>query len=253
MNNTQIHKYTCTNTQTFEAPEGAWTLSPGSLAGQRCRHRNISLSSGISISQTPWIHKYYKFMSTVGFRGCFIFKGPLWSKDWVLLLYTNIYFEAFVKSFEVLLIFFSEYWIKSNTYDSKVERNPFFPTLVWVTLVCSSGLPSLGWGQGLPLSAAHHLHLITHFFWHFLFARLGFPFKKKSHFGKLLLWFWDITKTCYWVSFDKHIFDPDNFSKYFVNLFFKVISCSMREDGRRWQEAGALSCIFVLMILHFVE
>ena len=103
-------------------------------------------------------------MSTAGFRGCFIFKGPLWSEDWVLLLYTNIYFEAFVKSFEVLLIFFSECWIKSNTYDSKVERNPCFPTLVWVTLVCSSGLPSLGWGQGLPLSAAHHLHLITHFF-----------------------------------------------------------------------------------------
>ena len=178
MNNTQIHKYTNTNTQTFEAPEGAWTLSPGSLAGQRCRHRNISLSGGIPISQTPWIHKYYKFMRIVGFHGCFVFKGPLWSEDWVLLLYTNIYFEAFVKSFEVLLIFFSEYWIKSNTYDSKVERNPFFPTLVWVTLVCSSGLPSLGWGQGLPLSAAHHLHLITHFFWHLLFARLGFPFKK---------------------------------------------------------------------------
>ena len=220
MNNIQIHKYTNTQIQTHKHSKHLRGRGHCRQAVWPVKDADTGTSLSRQISQTPWIHKYYKFMSTVGFRGCFIFKGPLWSKDWVLLLYTNIYFEAFVKSFEVLLIFFSEYWIKSNTYDSKVERNPFFPTLVWVTLVCSSGLPSLGWGQGLPLSAAHHLHLITHFFWHLLFARLGFPFKKKPHFGKLLLWFWDITKTCYWVSFDKHIFDPDNFSKYFVNFIF---------------------------------
>ena len=76
MNNTQIHKYTCTQIQTHKHSKHLRGRGHCRQAVWPVKDADTGTSLSRQISQTPWIHKYYKFMSTVGFRGCFIFKCP---------------------------------------------------------------------------------------------------------------------------------------------------------------------------------